>query len=54
MIKLDCPYCGETFPEDDLSEDAFLGIEEDMFGRDRVTFICPFCKKEVSSLRFGR
>jgi len=30
-----------------------LNIEEDMEGRDVVTFVCPACKQQHRSLRRG-
>jgi DNA-directed RNA polymerase subunit M/transcription elongation factor TFIIS len=41
--------------KDRVSEDAvkFINIEEDMQGRDVLTFECPICKQEHCSLRLG-
>lgn len=34
-------------------EVEFLGIEEDMQGRDRLTFRCPECHEEHTSYRLS-
>jgi hypothetical protein len=37
----------------DEREVEFVDICEDFEGRDRLTFVCPECKKHHTSLRFG-
>jgi len=49
-ITLLCPECGIR-NEEDIVE--FLNIEEDMQGRDVLTFKCHYCGKPVKSLRYG-
>lgn len=49
-IKVMCTDCQEFMSE---SKVEFLNIEEDLFGRDRLTFNCPYCKTKQVSLRFG-
>lgn len=34
-------------------EVQFVNIEEDEQGRDQLTFICPRCGEEHTSMRFG-
>ncbi len=47
IICVTCPTCGE-FDEEKVE---FVGISEDMQGRDRMTFVCPKCGKTVTSYR---
>lgn len=44
-----------TCTKEFISEDEvkFINIEEDMQGRDTLTFECPKCKEEHKSLRFN-
>jgi hypothetical protein len=49
-IKVVCSACKGWFNENDVE---FLQIEEDMQGRDTLTFMCPVCKKPAKSLRLG-
>ena len=49
-IRVRCRNCNESFDENTVE---ILGIEEDEFGRDRICFICPICKKEQYSFRYG-
>jgi len=45
-----CYKCGEYHG---TKEVEFLNIEEDILGRDLVTFICPVVEEETKSLVFG-
>lgn len=45
-----CSDCAMWFSEDDIT---FLDIEEDISGRDVLTFICNQCKEEQRSLVRG-
>lgn len=49
-IQVRCPECGETHDERKVQ---FENIEEDIQGRDVLTFVCPGCDKTVKSLRRG-
>lgn len=49
LIRLPCT--GEEVDETDVDID---NIEEDMQGRDVVTFRCPHCAEIHKSHRFGR
>ena len=48
-ISVRCPNCDEHFDENKVE---FLGISEDIMGRDRLAFVCPKCKKEQESYRY--
>ena len=48
-IIVRCPRCDESFDENKVE---FLGISEDIMGRDRLIFVCPKCKKEQESYRY--
>jgi len=48
VVILTCT--GEKIPETDVE---FLNIEEDIQGRDVLTFTCPKCKKTHKSYRLG-
>ena len=50
IIYVNLPCTGDKIPE---SEIHCTNIEEDMQGRDVVTFDCPNCGEEHTSLRFG-
>lgn len=41
-----CPSCNEWHQADKVE---FLNIEEDIQGRDQMTFTCPSCKYRVKS-----
>jgi RNase P subunit RPR2 len=47
-IKVFCKTCNEWIAE---RETEFVNIEEDFYGRDSLTFICPKCKTKQTSLR---
>lgn len=49
-IKVKCKECDEWKDED---KTEFVDIEEDLQGRDILTFICPDCKTKQRSLRLG-
>ena len=49
-IMVRCPDCKHEYDEDYVD---FINIEEDMEGRDILTFHCPLCDKPVKSLRRG-
>ena len=48
QVMLTCN--GEWCPEEDVQ---FENIEEDMQGRDILTFTCPECGEQHKSLRVG-
>lgn len=48
-VMLECREF-ERIPEKEVK---FENIEEDIQGRDVLTFTCPFCKKIHKSLRVG-
>jgi hypothetical protein len=50
IIYVRCSNCKENFDENKVE---FLNIEEDMQGRDILTFGCPKCKETQKSLRRG-
>lgn len=50
IITVHCPQCDTEFDEAMVK---FVNIEEDEFGQDRLTFVCPKCGETVSSLRRG-
>lgn len=45
-----CNKCGQ---EHRAKEVEFLNIEEDILGRDLMTFMCPVVEEETKSLVFG-
>lgn len=47
-VNLSC--CGEKVDEREVE---FENIEEDMQGRDILTFKCPICGETHTSFRFG-
>ncbi len=49
-VQVRCGSCDTSFDEDKVE---FLNIEEDMQGRDVLTFTCPSCNKTKKSWRFG-
>jgi len=49
-IYVNCTFCKDRYDEKEVK---FIDIEEDIQGRDIMTFECPVCKNEVRSLRFG-
>ena len=48
-IQVRCSKCGWI----DENDTEFVNIEEDMQGADILTFICPKCKNEQKSRRYG-
>jgi hypothetical protein len=50
IIKVRCGTCKKDFNEQDVE---FLNIEEDIEGRDVMTFKCPDCGESQKSLRRG-
>lgn len=51
-IYVECRHCQQRYDENEII-DRDINIEEDTFGRDVLTFICPKCGVETRSLRFG-
>ena len=49
-IKVYCDKCMNWIDEKTVE---FLNIEEDIHGRDKLTFKCPVCGTENKSLRVG-
>jgi len=49
-IFVRCSTCKEDFDEQKVE---FLNIEEDIQGRDIMTFKCPKCQTKQRSHRFG-
>jgi len=49
-VKVICPTCKTLFNEDAVE---FVNIEEDIQGRDLLTFVCPVCKESKKSYRLG-
>lgn len=49
-IRVNCGKCHKWINEKDTE---FVDIEEDFQGADVLTFICPICKTEQKSRRFG-
>lgn len=47
-----CHHCNERFDELD-PKIHITNIEENERGWDVVTFVCPICGKETTSLRLG-
>jgi len=50
-LRVTCPSCGDDYKNDRVKTS---NIEEDISGRDVVTFYCPFCEKEVQSFVFSK
>jgi len=49
QVFIEC--LGDWIPESDVK---VLDVEEDIQGRDKLTFKCPECGKQHTSLRVGR
>jgi len=49
-VKVNCSKC-HKWVDEDLT--TFVDIEEDIQGADVLTFICPYCRTEQKSRRFG-
>lgn len=49
-IKVYCIFCKAYFDEKKVE---FLNIEEDIQGRDVLTFRCPGCGRTSKSCRYG-
>jgi len=49
-IVVTCTKCKTTSDERDVT---FVDIEEDMQGRDLLTFVCPSCGQTVTAYRRG-
>jgi len=47
--KVSCPQCKERF---DSNKVQFVDISSDVFERDLMTFVCPNCRKNQTSLIF--
>lgn len=45
-MKVYCQYCQEYHSTDEVE---FVNIEEDIYGRDVMTFICPETQETTSS-----
>ena len=52
IIYVICKNCGKEYDEDEIT-DPEIDIEENERGFDVLTFICPYCGKETTSLRRG-
>ena len=50
MITVRCPDCDQQFDENKVE---YLGISEDIMGRDRMAFVCPTCGRDQESFRYG-
>jgi len=50
VINVHCATC-HRFVDEKLT--TFINIEEDFQGADKLTFICPYCRKQQTSRRFG-
>lgn len=50
VINVHCKKC-HRFIDEKLT--TFVDIEEDIQGADVMTFICPYCRIEQKSRRFG-
>ena len=51
QVYVRCRECGE---QHDSTEVEFLNIEEDIEGRDVITFTCPITQKPTCSLVYTR
>lgn len=51
-IKVTCHNCNETYDEREITDED-VGIESNEFGQDVLSFICPRCGKQTTSLRRG-
>lgn len=49
-VKVTCPTCKNMFNEDAVE---FINIEEDIQGRDLLTFKCPVCNEPKKAYRLG-
>lgn len=49
-INVNCTQC-RKWVDEDLT--TFVDIEEDFQGADILTFVCPYCRTEQKSKRFG-
>lgn len=52
IIKVTCKECHKEFDENDIT-DPDINIEENGIGQDVLSFKCPKCGKETTSLRRG-
>lgn len=50
-MQVQCPECKEPHNPKDVE---FVNIEEDVQGRDLLTYICPITGKETKALVTGR
>lgn len=50
-IQVYCSKCGEWIDEKKVKA---TNIEENIYGEDVLTFICPNCNTEQKSRRIGR
>lgn len=50
-MQVHCLECGEDHNPEDVE---FVNIEEDINGRDLLTFVCPVTEKETKALVTGR
>jgi len=46
-----CPKCKEESPVESVE---YLDIEENMQGKDVLTFVCPHCNEQVKALIWVR
>lgn len=53
-ILVYCKECDTQFDENDIShDDGDIDISENELGQDVLSFTCPYCKKNTTSLRRG-
>jgi len=50
MVEVLCEKCGINIDEGEVE---VIDIEEDVYGRDILTFVCPYCKTKQKSTRRG-
>jgi hypothetical protein len=46
-MRVHCPECGEDHNPEEV---VFVGIEEDIHGRDLLAYVCPVTGKETKAL----
>lgn len=52
IIYVNCKECKKEYDEDEIT-DTEINIEENERGWDVLSFKCPYCGKETTSLRRG-
>ena len=50
MVEVLCEKCGINIDEGEVE---VIDIEEDVYGRDILTFVCLYCKTKQKSTRRG-